>query len=60
VLKETVGQGTFTVVDVGYDTEIADVLHKKFRGAKVRIYRGITLILNVKVSPISGRATAMI
>jgi hypothetical protein len=26
-LKETVGQGTFPMVDMGYDTEIANVLH---------------------------------
>ena len=27
VFKETVGQGTFTMVNVGYDTEVSDIFH---------------------------------
>ena len=33
IFKQTIGQGTFTMVDVGYDTEITYVLH--FESAKI-------------------------
>jgi len=29
-LKEAVGQGGFTVIDMGDDTEISDILHESF------------------------------
>jgi hypothetical protein len=35
VFKKTVGKGTFTVVDMGDNAEIADVFHSKKKRANI-------------------------
>jgi hypothetical protein len=37
VFQQAVGKGAFAMVNMGNDTEIANVLHIKLRGAKVGI-----------------------
>jgi hypothetical protein len=37
--KQTVSQGTFTVVNMSYDTEITDPVHQKGFWKQVQIYK---------------------
>ena len=47
VFQQTVGQGTLSMINMGNNTKIADILHLKtyFLGAKIQIKAEIRLLL---------------